>query len=63
MNEEKSNLPSCDIFSLGLTLYELCSCKSLPLSGKEWHELRQGILNRKMDVSPYLQLLIKVYFI
>lgn len=63
MNEEKSNLPSCDIFSLGLTLYELCSCKSLPLSGNEWHELRQGILNRPLTVSSQLQLLIKVYFI
>jgi len=35
---------SCDIFSLGLTLYELSSTSDfdLPLEGPRWHELRSG---------------------
>jgi membrane-associated tyrosine/threonine-specific cdc2-inhibitory kinase len=36
--------PSADIFSLGLTLYEIASCPSfhLPSEGALWHELRNG---------------------
>eukprot|EP00521_Asterionellopsis_glacialis_P008589 CAMPEP_0195286336 /NCGR_PEP_ID=MMETSP0707-20130614/3836_1 /TAXON_ID=33640 /ORGANISM="Asterionellopsis glacialis, Strain CCMP134" /LENGTH=1234 /DNA_ID=CAMNT_0040345969 /DNA_START=389 /DNA_END=4093 /DNA_ORIENTATION=- len=36
--------PSADIFSLGLTLYELSSssCIDLPSEGSRWHELRSG---------------------
>ncbi len=43
-------LPSADIFSLGVTLYELSysahkletGCISLPFEGAPWHDLRQG---------------------
>jgi len=36
--------PSADLFSLGLTLYELSSssCVDLPSEGTKWHELRSG---------------------
>ena len=36
---------SADIFSLGLTLYELCCTPDLdvlPYSGELWHDLREG---------------------
>jgi serine/threonine protein kinase len=43
-------LPSADIFSLGLTLYEMCYSQmqldkgsvSLPLEGEEWQRIRDG---------------------
>jgi serine/threonine protein kinase len=47
---ETERMPSADIFSLGLTLYELSyskqrletGCISLPFDGPMWHALRQG---------------------
>jgi hypothetical protein len=36
---------SADIFSLGLTLYEVCLVPDLdvlPYSGELWHDLREG---------------------
>lgn len=42
--------PSADIFSLGMTLYELASSLSfvLPSDGDRWHEIRSG--RHKLDV-------------
>ena len=40
--EELDHLPKADIFALGLTLYEMMSCKPLPANGTEWHVLRNG---------------------
>lgn len=36
---------SADVFSLGLTLYEMCHVPDLdvlPYSGELWHDLREG---------------------
>ena len=44
--------PSADIFSLGLTLYELASSLSffLPSEGSRWHEIRSG--HHQLVVPP-----------
>lgn len=62
MNEEKSNLCKSDIFSLGLSIYELCIGEDLPSAGNEWQQLREGNFTRKLKISPYLQILLKVFF-
>jgi hypothetical protein len=44
LNSSERHL-SADIFSLGLSLYELClvpDLDSLPLSGQVWHDLREN---------------------
>ena len=38
------DLTKCDIFSLGATLYEICSGQPLPSCGEEWQDLRNGKL-------------------
>ena len=51
--DSSNRYPSADIFSLGLTLYEVCTLtyhrerlglglSSLPPEGHDWHVLRQG---------------------
>ena len=47
MLESGTSYPSADIFSLGLTLYEMASHIhiSIPPDGHRWHELRSGMLN------------------
>ena len=36
------DLTKCDIFSLGVTMYEVCSGGTLPTCGEEWQGLRNG---------------------
>ena len=38
------DLTKCDIFSLGVTMYEVCSGRPLPSCGQEWQDLRNGKL-------------------
>lgn len=38
------DLTKCDIFSLGATMYEVCSGRPLPSCGQEWQDLRNGKL-------------------
>jgi len=38
------DLTKCDIFSLGATMYEVCSGRPLPTCGQEWQDLRNGKL-------------------
>lgn len=46
MQEDYSNLPKSDIFSLGASLYEMClGSRGLPCNGDEWHEIRKGMLD------------------
>lgn len=40
----RERLPSADIFCLGITLLEIASGITLPASGEQWHELRNGRL-------------------
>jgi serine/threonine protein kinase len=39
-----TDLTKCDIFSLGITLYEIISRLPLPSSGEDWHRLRHNEL-------------------
>lgn len=36
------DLTKCDIFSLGVTMYEVCTGRLLPSCGQEWQDLRNG---------------------
>eukprot|EP00743_Colponemidia_sp_Colp-15_P008370 GILK01009091.1.p1 GENE.GILK01009091.1~~GILK01009091.1.p1 ORF type:complete len:427 (-),score=75.71 GILK01009091.1:442-1692(-) len=38
----KTDLHKCDIFSLGISMFEVISRQSLPSSGHFWHKLRGG---------------------
>lgn len=38
------DLRKCDIFSLGASIYEIVRGKRLPQRGKEWHALRDGLV-------------------
>ncbi|KAL7498437.1 hypothetical protein ACHAWT_008849 [Skeletonema menzelii] len=53
------DLTKCDIFSLGLTLYETCIVRPLPLCGQEWQDLRNGKLSKPVDINPTLYVIIK----
>lgn len=52
-------LKQCDIFSLGITMYEIVRQQPLQSNGREWHDLRHGKLER-MEGAPFaLQQIIK----
>ncbi|XP_046657333.1 wee1-like protein kinase [Daphnia pulicaria] len=44
LQENYDNLAKADIFSLGLTIYEMAGGGQLPKNGDEWHAIRQGRL-------------------
>lgn len=54
----------CDVFSLGITLYEIISGRSLPPNGDEWQSLRSGNMRMPMglpaDLSQTLQQMMHV---
>ena len=49
----------CDIFSLGATMYEVCSRQPLPSCGQDWQDLRHGILPLIPGTMPSLNGIIK----
>lgn len=49
----------CDIFSLGATMYEVCSRQPLPSCGDGWHDLRHGKLALIPGTMPSLNGIIK----
>ena len=50
MLDKPSDLAKCDIFSLGVTLYEVClGGRSLPGCGQEWQDIRDGKLLHPPD--------------
>ncbi|KAL7442473.1 hypothetical protein ACHAXM_008428 [Skeletonema potamos] len=53
------DLTKCDIFSLGITLYETCVGCPLPHCGQDWQDLRDGKLSKPLDINPTLYLIIK----
>ena len=54
------DLTKCDIFSLGITLYEICvGDKPLPLCGQGWHDLRDGKFPKPSEIDPTLYFIIK----
>ncbi len=42
MVSKNVRLDKCDVFSLGLTLFEVLSGRGLPHNGESWHHLRSG---------------------
>eukprot|EP00581_Thalassiosira_minuscula_P003968 CAMPEP_0183747186 /NCGR_PEP_ID=MMETSP0737-20130205/67137_1 /TAXON_ID=385413 /ORGANISM="Thalassiosira miniscula, Strain CCMP1093" /LENGTH=804 /DNA_ID=CAMNT_0025982895 /DNA_START=182 /DNA_END=2593 /DNA_ORIENTATION=+ len=53
------NLTKCDIFSLGATMYEVCSGQPLPLCGQEWQDLRNGKVPPLPGTMPALNAIIR----
>ncbi len=51
----------CDIFSLGITMYEIVLGRALPVDGQEWQDLRAGKLSATFIIhaQPDLQNIIK----
>jgi len=54
------DLTKCDIFSLGITMYEIVLNRPLPLEGQEWQDLRAGKLSQTLHVQPELQTFIRM---
>lgn len=50
----QSNPMQCDVFSLGITLYEIISGRPLPPNGEEWHSLRSGKVGMPMGLPAEL---------
>lgn len=50
------DLPRCDVFSLGATMYEVCLVDHrLPSDGDEWHSIRDGTLQVMPGADPALR--------
>ncbi len=49
---ENVQLDKCDVFSLGITLYEVLSGRGLPHNGASWHHLRSGEALKPMSDCP-----------
>lgn len=53
------NLDKSDIFSLGLTVYEISGGGPLPKNGDEWHEIRNGKLKTLDNLSKEFNGILK----
>jgi len=60
--EDEIDLKKCDIFSLGMTAFELLTDHNAPPNGDEWHQLRNGkldLLEAIPGISQRLKILIR----
>lgn len=56
-----ASMPQCDLFSLGITVYELILGRPLPPNGPEWTAIRQGQLGvPENELTMLLALLMAV---
>lgn len=53
------DLTKCDIFSLGVTMYEVCRGHPVPCDGQEWQDLRSSKFSPLIDTSYEMQEVIK----
>lgn len=53
------DLTKCDIFSLGMSLYETCIGRPLPICGQGWQDLRNGKLSKPDGLNPTFYAIIK----
>lgn len=60
LQEDYTNLPKSDIFSLGITLYEAAGGGPLPKNGPEWHTLRNGDFPDLPNISKEFNELLKL---
>jgi wee1-like protein kinase len=59
LSGDRTDLTKSDIFSLGVTMYEICRREPLPMNGQEWQDLRAGqLLAFPEDTEPDLAALI-----
>ena len=59
LSGDSTDLTKSDIFSLGITMYELCLGRPLPMNGDEWQDLRAGRLAALPETSRELVNLIQ----
>lgn len=58
---ELDDLTKSDIYSLGVTMYEICLGRSekLPENGQEWQDIRNGILQTMPNTAIELQMIVR----
>lgn len=57
--EKGTDLTKSDIFSLGITMYEICLGRPLPMNGQEWQDIRAGILSPLPNVDREMASIIQ----
>lgn len=55
-----ADLTKCDIFSLGITLYEISNRVTLEINGSQWHALRNHTFSFIIDLSKELREIIYI---
>eukprot|EP00761_Pharyngomonas_kirbyi_P002773 gb/GECH01002777.1/.p1 GENE.gb/GECH01002777.1/~~gb/GECH01002777.1/.p1 ORF type:complete len:594 (+),score=122.39 gb/GECH01002777.1/:1-1782(+) len=59
LQDTTTDMRKVDVFSLGISLFQLATGKELPRSGDEWQNLRRGEFTIQRQMDPELELLIR----